>query len=135
MMTSDNTDNWKLAGLLTLSWLGMAVHNRFELPQLPLYRWEYIFPALVSLALFLGWWRLVQRRHLWTWLILAWSALHFIIGGILSVLPLPLWPFSPEQSAGHYLSHLVYSLAQVPLLKFSWTRLPFSQRQNRQHAG
>jgi hypothetical protein len=39
-----------------------------------------------------------------------------LIGGGLSVLPLPILPFTPEQSYAHYLSHAVYAAAQLPLV-------------------
>ncbi len=37
-------------------------------------------------------------------------------GGILSVLPVGLFPFEPEQSWKHYAFHLVYTVTQVPLV-------------------
>jgi len=39
---------------------------------------------------------------------------------LVTVLPLPILPFEPEQSATHYLAHLVYALGQVPLLVVGW---------------
>jgi len=42
--------------------------------------------------------------------------LQLIGGAILSVLPLPILPFVPEQSPDHYISHAVYGLAQLPLI-------------------
>ncbi|HRJ44162.1 MAG: hypothetical protein KJZ86_06525 [Caldilineaceae bacterium] len=35
---------------------------------------------------------------------------------MISVLPLALLPFDPEQSLGHYGSHILYFLAQLPLI-------------------
>jgi hypothetical protein len=41
----------------------------------------------------------------------------FLIGGaIASVLPLPFWPWEPEQSAAHYAVHALWAVAMVPLL-------------------
>jgi hypothetical protein len=37
-------------------------------------------------------------------------------GGLLSVLPLSLWPFQPEQSFYHYAFHALYAALQVPLV-------------------
>jgi len=34
----------------------------------------------------------------------------------LSVLPLPVLPFTPEQSLRHYSFHVLYAATQVPLL-------------------
>lgn len=104
----------RLALFMTLSWLGMFIHNMLELP-LTLLSPENSLPGLVSIALFLGWWLLPYRRLL-TLVILGWALLHLLVGGILSILPLPLWPFEPEQSVAHYLSHLFYSLTQLPLI-------------------
>jgi hypothetical protein len=42
---------------------------------------------------------------------------------VLSVLPLPLWPFYPEQTTGHYISHLIYGAAQLPLIWVLWREL------------
>lgn len=113
-----------LVGALTLlSWLGAYIHTTIEL-QLPVWRPENSLPALVGLVLFLGWWRQPHRRRLWTWLLLAWTAgAHLLLGAVLSVVPLPLWPFYPEQSAGHYVSHVIYGVAQLPLIWVLWQEI------------
>ena len=89
---------------------------------MPFYRPEYIFPSLISLLLFLGWWKQPQRRRLWGRLLLAWTGIHLLVGAILSVLPLPIWPFYPEQSLRHYFSHVIYGIAQLPLMWVLWKR-------------
>jgi hypothetical protein len=48
--------------------------------------------------------------------LLAWALLNLVGGGILSVLPLGLFPFQPEQSFGHYGAHVIYGAAQIPLV-------------------
>ncbi len=117
METTRTTSNNRLIAVLAgLSWLGMVIHNSVELPDMPFYRPEYIFPSLISLFLFLGWWKQPHQRRLWARLLVGWSALHLIGGAILSVIPLPIWPFYPEQSASHYISHVIYGVAQLPLL-------------------
>lgn len=106
----------QLAILVFLSWLGAYIHTTMEL-ALPIWRPENSIPAAVGLALFLGWWRQPQQRRLWIWLLLAWTAVaHLLIGAVLSVLPVPMWPFYPQQSLAHYLSHVVYGAAQLPLI-------------------
>jgi hypothetical protein len=60
-------------------------------------------------------WRLLGRRVV-AWLLLGWGWLDTIGGGLLSVLPLPLWPYQPEQSLRHYAVHALYAVLQVPLL-------------------
>ena len=105
-----------LAVLVFLSWLGAYVHTTLEL-ALPLWRPENSVPALVGLLLVLGWLMQPRQRQTWTRLFLAWTVGgHLLFGAVLSALPLPLWPFYPEQSPGHYLSHTIYAVAQVPLI-------------------
>jgi hypothetical protein len=117
---SSQTKTALVAALIFLSWSGTYIHTAVEL-QLPVWRPENSFPALVGLVLFVGWWRQPQRRRLWTWLLLGWTAgAHLMLGAVLSVLPLPLWPFYPEQSAGHYAAHLIYGVAQLPLIWVLW---------------
>jgi len=112
-----------IAALTFLSWLGAYTHTTMEL-QLPVWRPENSFPALVGLVLFLGWWRQPARRRVWSWLLLAWTAgAHLFVGALLSVLPLPILPFVPEQSAGHYLSHVIYGIAQFPLIWALWKEM------------
>jgi hypothetical protein len=41
--------------------------------------------------------------------------LNLVGGGILSVLPLGLFTFQPEQSLRHYAIHVTYGVAQIPL--------------------
>jgi hypothetical protein len=48
--------------------------------------------------------------------LLGWAVLNLVGGGILSVLPLGLFPFQPEQSLGHYAVHVLYAVAQLPLV-------------------
>ena len=105
-----------VAALVFLSWLGAYIHTTIEL-ELPVWRWENSFPALIGLVLFLGWWKQSNRRRLWAWLLLGWTfGAHLLIGAILSVLPIPLWPFYPAQAIGHYVSHVIYGVAQLPLI-------------------
>lgn len=46
----------------------------------------------------------------------AWALLNLVGGGILSVLPVRLFPFEPEQSLGHYGAHVIYAVAELPLV-------------------
>lgn len=47
-------------------------------------------------------------------------AVTFLIGGaVASVLPLPLWPWQPEQTLNHYAIHLLWAVSIVPLLLVS----------------
>lgn len=118
-MEIEQTDNTKVvvvAWLTFLSWLGAYIHTTLEL-QLPVWRPENSGPALVGLLLFLAWWRHPNRRRSWAGLLFGWTFFaHLILGAILSAIPTPFWPFYPEQSLSHYLSHVIYGVAQLPLI-------------------
>jgi hypothetical protein len=113
-----------LVAFALLAWLGLFLHNIVDLPTLTLTNPENSLPALVS-AILIGAWRLLPWKRATATALLGWSLLHLIGGSILSVLPLPIWPFTPAQTATHYAMHLVYGLAQIPLiwLLISWLRL------------
>jgi hypothetical protein len=111
-----------MAAFTLLSWLGEYIHNRFELPQLTLLSPENSIPALISVVLFLAWWRLPQKR-LTAWVLFAWALLHLLGGAVISVIPFPFLPFYPEQSISHYLVHVWYGIAQLPLLVTLWRQL------------
>ena len=105
-----------------LSWLGEYTHNLAELPSLTLISPENSLPALISLALFGVWWLMPFNRTP-TVLLLAWSLLHLIGGSFVSVMPFGFLPFYPEQTLGHYAAHVVYGLAQLPLIMLAVQRL------------
>lgn len=94
---------------------GMIAHNVFEFgpgfiadPQtlIPV----AIFGVLALLAM--------ARPHSIVVLValLGWALLNLVVGGVLSVLPLGIFPFTPEQSLEHYGIHVVYAVAQIPLV-------------------
>ena len=105
-----------------LSWLGEYTHNLAELPRLTLISPENSLPALVSLALFGVWW-LTPFNRTPTVLLLAWAFLHLMGGAIVSVMPWGFLPFYPEQTLEHYAAHVVYGLAQLPLIMLAVQRL------------
>lgn len=112
-----------VAALTFLSWIGLYIHTTIEL-QLPVWQPENSFPALLGLLIFLGWWRQPGRRRLWAALLLGWTTIaHLLFGAILSVIPLPLWPFVPEQTAVHYFAHMIYGVAQLPLIWVLWQEI------------
>lgn len=94
--------------------MGLVAHNLLSLPLSPL-AIETAGPVLIYGALFV--WCVTSRGNEAARRSLAgWALLNLIGGGILTVLPLPFLPFTPEQTLAHYGAHLIYSLAQVPLL-------------------
>jgi uncharacterized protein YndB with AHSA1/START domain len=102
-----------MLALLALAWLGFAAHNLADLPGQTLLSPETSLPTLVYAALVAGWFTPARRTA--AWLLLGWTLMHLLGGGVISVLPLPILPFEPEQSLYHYTFHLLYTLTQVPL--------------------
>jgi hypothetical protein len=76
---------------------------------------ENTIPAIITGLLFLAWWLLPLKRTTHVAL-LSWAWLNLIGGGILSVLPFPFWPYHPAQTVFHYAMHVLYGLAQLPLI-------------------
>lgn len=97
-----------------VSWGGFFVHNAADLPGVSLVGPEYLYPTLVYLALAALWF--TPARRIAAYLLLGWCLLHLVGGAVVSVLPLPFLPFDPEQSLYHYAFHVLYGVAQVPLL-------------------
>lgn len=94
---------------------GMLVHNLIEFGPAFLLGPETLLPVVLYavLVVFAG----REASGIWVRVALvAWVLLNLVGGGVLSVLPLAILPFIPEQSGGHYAAHLVYAVAQVPLL-------------------
>ena len=99
---------------VALAWFGLLAHNQLSLPLAPLSA-ENLGPLVVYAAL--GMWYVRSRGSGKARAALAgWTLLNFMVGGVLTVLPLPLLPFVPEQTVAHYAAHVVYSVTQLPLL-------------------
>jgi hypothetical protein len=109
-----------MAGVVALSWLGNYIHNVADLPQLTPLSPENSLVALATLGLFIAWWQLTRLRRATTALLLGWGLTHLIGGAVLSVLPIGLFPFDPEQSLRHYLFHLLYGAMQLPLIALAF---------------
>ena len=121
-----------LAPALAVSWASMLFHNQMELPLTPL-DIENTGPLALDIVLFVAcWWR-PQSRLVWT-AILAWGLLNMVVGGIVTVLPLPVLPFAPEQTVDHYAVHAVYVIGQLPVLLLASGSLRRLRRQ-RQRIG
>ena len=101
---------------LATSWLGFLVHNVADLPPSALIGPETTVPTAVYLMLFAAWLWWPKGRRRTAKALSAWGWLHFLGGGLLSVLPLPLWPFDPPQTLYHYTFHAVYAACQIPLM-------------------
>ena len=99
---------------------GMLAHNLLELGPAFLVDPQTLIPLAIFAALAILAAREAAGRAPWLALF-AWSALNLVAGGILSVLPIGLFPFQPDQSLGHYVVHLVYTVTGLPLVFVAWS--------------
>lgn len=104
----------RLLAAAAVSWCGMVVHNVADLPGQTLLSPETAYPSLIALALVAA--HLARPSRGTAGALLGWAWLHLVGGGVLSVLPLEILPYAPEQSVRHYTFHVLYLAAQVPLI-------------------
>jgi hypothetical protein len=109
---------------------GMEIHNAQELGLPFLLRAENFLPVLIYVVLGAALIRLPGSRIVGG-ATLAWALMNLVLGGLVSVLPLPIMPWVPEQTVTHYAAHLIYGLSQVPLvvLSFSALRRPLADEE------
>jgi hypothetical protein len=103
-----------------LAIFGSLAHNAMEFGAtsvLASRNGELLF-VLVWLAVFALWWRVPGARRPAMWAIVALALLNLIGGAIITVIPFGFLPFEPEQSFTHYLAHVIYGLAQIPIILF-----------------
>ena len=107
-----------LAAALLLAMLGLVIHNvrEFGLASLLAMSTGTIPMIILGVVLLLIWWQVPAFRTVCASLLIGYGIINLVIGGILTVLPLSFLPFEPEQSIAHYLSHVIYSVTQVPLI-------------------
>jgi hypothetical protein len=104
---------------------GMLAHNVYEFGPSFLFDPQTLIPLGIFVVLAILAAREAGRA---TWIALfSWAVLNLVGGGTLSVLPLGLFPFQPEQSLAHYGIHVVYTLAEVPLALVAWSGVRASQ--------
>ncbi len=106
---------------VALSILGTVFHNgrEFGLEGLLAMETGTIPIVLIEITLFVLWWQAPGIRNVAMASLGLLAFLHLVGGAIISVLPLQALPFEPEQSFDHYFSHVIYGLAQLPLIWFS----------------
>ena|SRR5688572_26754095 len=104
-----------IAAVTLLSWLGEYLHNLVDLPHLTVLSPENSIPAAISVVLFAVWWQ-SPFRGLATAALAGWAIFNLIGGAIISVIPFSFLPFYPAQTPTHYLMHILYGLAQLPLI-------------------
>jgi drug/metabolite transporter (DMT)-like permease len=124
-VSSKPSSHWRadlfVGGAAAVAWGGMVIHNLADLPQLTATSRENTWPGAIWLLL-AGLFAAVRRPRWPATLLWGWGWLN-LIGGAISVLPLGLWPYHPEQSLRHYLFHALYALAQLPLLALAQSEL------------
>ncbi len=99
-----------------ISWLGFLAHNVADLPGQTFLSPETLWPSLITGALLIVYSAGLKRVAGIG--LLIWATLN-LVGGALSVLPLPLLPFEPEQTLRHYSFHLRMPPPRSPGL---WSR-------------
>lgn len=104
---------WPVAAAASVSWLGFLVHNVADLPDQTLLSPATLGPSLVTAALLVV--HTAGLRRAAGIGLMAWAALN-LVAGALSVLPVPMLPFEPEQTLRHYSFHLLFAATQIPLL-------------------
>lgn len=118
---------WAVLAAAALSWLGLLIHNVADLPGQTLLSPESAYPAAVLTVIVALWFS--AGRRVAAWLLLGWGLLHLIGGSVVSVLPLAVLPFDPEQSIRHYAFHVLYGVMQAPLLVVVSVYLRRTERQ------
>lgn len=110
-----------MVAALTLSAASMLAHNLYELPLSPIdleNSGPIVFAAILGVA-----YAVRPDSKPVAAAALGWGVLNLMIGGIVSVLPLSILPFVPEQSVTHYAAHVVYAVGQVPLVVLGYRTL------------
>ena len=110
-----------MATALTVSAVSMLAHNLYELPLSPIdleNSGPIAFAAILGVA-----YALRPDSRVVAAAALGWGVLNLAIGGIVTVLPLSILPFVPEQSVAHYAAHVVYAVGQVPLVVLGYRAL------------
>lgn len=110
-----------MAVALAVSALSMLAHNLYELPLSPIdleNSGPIAFAAILGIA-----YALRPGSRAVAAAVLGWGVLNLVIGGIVSVLPLSILPFEPEQSITHYGAHVVYAVGQIPLVVLGYRAL------------
>lgn len=110
-----------MAAALTLSALSMLAHNVYELPLSPI-DLENSGPIAFA-ALLAGAYAMWADSKVVAAAAFGWGVLNLVIGGIISVLPLSILPFVPEQSITHYGAHVLYAVGQIPLVVLGYRAL------------
>jgi hypothetical protein len=107
-----------LGAAVAVAILGSLAHNVIEFGLTPMLasRNGELPTVLLWIVGFLVWWRVPQVRLPAAWFLVVLALLNLIGGAIITVIPFGFLPFEPEQTLTHYLSHVIYGVAQLPVL-------------------
>jgi hypothetical protein len=97
---------------ILLSGSGHLLHNLLEFWPTAETVTQTVFPLAVTALLY---WAAARPTRGYLITLGTWG-LVVLAGAIVTVLPLTLLPFEPDQAVSHYLVHTVYALLQVPVL-------------------
>ena len=109
---------WLMGGAIAVSIIGVLTHNTREFGLMSVFvsgNGE-LAVVVVWVSAFAVWWRVANVRTLAVWFLVGLALLNLLVGAILTALPVTFLPFQPEQSLEHYVSHIVYGVAQLPLI-------------------
>jgi hypothetical protein len=70
--------------------------------------------VLAYAGLIASYWRWPRSRVVAA-LLVSWTVVNVLIGGVITALPVPFLPFAPEQTLSHYIAHAIYIAAGLPL--------------------
>jgi len=104
----------RVAAATAVSWLGLWVHELHRVPRLLGFTPDgdlFMLPIAAGLAFW--WYR--SRGAPAAWSLAIYAAVN-LTGAVVTVLPLGLMPFVPEQTVAHYAAHVIYGVCQLPLL-------------------
>lgn len=97
-----------------ISCVGLWVHEVYRVPQLLGFTPDgSVFMFVIAGALAYWWHRTHSAAAAAA--LFAYAAIS-LVGGALSALPLGWLPFKPDQTLSHYAVHVVYAVAQLPLM-------------------
>jgi hypothetical protein len=107
-----------MVAAVIVSALGLAFHTVREFGWSALWNpASGMIPVLaVQVALLVAWLRADRPARGLAKALLAMGVIQLVGGAIISVLPLPILPYAPDQSLQHYISHVGYGIAQLPLI-------------------
>ena len=109
-----------IAAATAIATSGFLLHNLMEFSLSFLIRPETLGPLGVTVLLLIIVCLRPGRATLAT--LTVWIGMHLFLGGP-SVLPLPGLPFVPEQTLAHYVAHVFYAGAQLPMVLLGWQLL------------